>query len=120
MKKLLSKTLVPIASICVIVVGLSVTVIPGSSIADEECSPCGDTCMDPPDPTCECYNSEDHPCTHPLDDNCPNSSETKPLHCKPCDSSCGSEHELGCKCWKNYPCGPEYGEGEYCTPIKNY
>lgn len=60
------------------------------------------------------YRSEIHPCTHPGMDRCPGSSVEQALHCVSCSEP---EHKAGCQCLMSYPCGKDYNETSYCTPI---
>jgi len=46
---------------------------------------------------------------------CPAGSPTQSLHCEGC---CHPEHEKGCNCLMNYPCGTQYAENAYCTPTQ--
>ena len=63
------------------------------------------------------YTEELHKCTHPGMDTCPGSSEQRALHCVSCSDP---EHTAGCMCVKDYPCGKEYDESAYCTPVPQY
>ena len=64
---------------------------------------------------------EIHKCTHPSpEEYCPGGSVLKSLHCQACTTACGDAHKEGCICVMDYPCGKEYREDEYCSPIPRY
>jgi hypothetical protein len=62
------------------------------------------------------YESTTVPQAHPkAPEKCPSGSPEQSLHCEGC---CHPEHEKGCNCLMNYPCGKEYEQTAYCTPTQ--